>query len=254
MDMHAQMGGDPPQPPGNEELTFQWLYQRVQGLVDHSIYPKAGRVEKWSVRVGMAAAATGVLTSLVPERWLPVSVALTLVVICLIVEIIGFVLAGILAARREIRQYTQPRLSHAREMDNEFAHWHAVIGDLRTFPRVQREQRLNYVRNLRTNMIDRMGLMYGGLQRLGPFPLLVAFYLQFRGWKWGDWGATFDVGWVGALLIFGMTFLYLLGWVLIGQRVRVDTYVALLEASVQEPDVEQTLATPARHASPQSCL
>ncbi|QHB73822.1 hypothetical protein GQ674_08960 [Stenotrophomonas sp. 364] len=85
-------------------------------------------------------------------------------------------------------------------------------------------------------MIDRMGLMYGGRQRLGPFPLLLALYLQFRGWKWGEWGAVFDVGWVGALLIFGLTLLYLLGWMLIGQRIRLDTYVALLEASIQEPE------------------
>lgn len=61
---------------------------------------------------------------------------------------------------------------------------------------------------------------------LGPFPLLLALYLQFRGWKWGEWGAVFDVGWVGALLIFGLTLLYLLGWMLIGQRIRLDSYVA----------------------------
>jgi hypothetical protein len=81
-----------------------------------------------------------------------------------------------------------------------------------------------------------MGLMYGGLQRLGPFPLLLALYLPFRGWKWGEWGAVFDVGWVGALLIFGLTLLYLLGWMLIGQRIRLDTCVALLEASIEEPE------------------
>lgn len=240
MDMHAQAGLDPPRRQNNEHLTFHWLYQRVQGLVDSSIYPKAGRVEKWSIRVGLAAAAFGVLTSLVPERWLPASVALTVFMVFLAVEILGFILGGILAVRREIRQYTQPRLSHAMQMDSEFAHWKSVIADLRAFPRAQREQRLRYVSNLRTDMIDRMGVMYGGLQRLGPFPLLVTLYLQFRGWKWGDWAAAFDVGWIGALLIFGMTLFYLLGWMLIGQRIRLDTYVALLEASIQEYETVQT--------------
>lgn len=234
MDMHAQAEVGAPQPRGSKELTFQWLYQLVQGLMDHSIYPKPGRMEKWSVRVGMAAAAIGVLTALVPDRWLPGSVALIVVVACLVVEGVGFALGGILAVRREIRQYTQPRLSHARVMDSEFIYWQAAIADLSAFPKAQREQRLRYVSNLRTNMIDRMGLMYGGLQRLGPFPLLLALYLQFRGWKWGEWGAVFDVGWVGALLIFGLALLYLLGWMLIGQRIRLDTYVALLEASIQE--------------------
>ncbi|AWH39260.1 hypothetical protein C1929_10655 [Stenotrophomonas sp. ZAC14D1_NAIMI4_6] len=84
-------------------------------------------------------------------------------------------------------------------------------------------------------MVDRMGLMYGGLQRLGPFPLLVALYLQFRNWHWGDWTGVFDIGWAGVILIFAMVMLYLVGWILIAQRTRLDTYVSLLEASLQEP-------------------
>jgi len=32
-----------------------------------------------------------------------------------------------------------------------------------------------------------------------------------------------------------LVLLYLLGWVLIAQRIRLDTYVSLLEASLQEP-------------------
>ena len=54
-------------------------------------------------------------------------------------------------------------------MDEDFAHWQAVVSELRDFPRVQRERRLKFVSTLRTNMIERMGMMYGGLQRLGPF-------------------------------------------------------------------------------------
>ena len=255
MDMQAGTAFDSAaQAEPREELTFQWLYGRVQGLVDHSIYPKAGRLEKWSFWVGMLAAVVGVLIGLAPGRWLPVNVAVVLVVVCLVVEIAGFVLSVVLMAQRELHQYIQPRLSHAREMDSEFTHWRAVITDLRSFPRGQREQRLKYVSNLRTNMIDRMGLMYGGLQRLGPFPLLIALYLQFRSWKWGDWGAVFDVGWAGALLIFGMAFFYLMGWVLIGQRIRLDTYVALLEASIQEPEPEPAPSASTQQVTQPSCV
>ena len=111
-----------------------------------------------------------------------------------------------------------------------------MITDLRCFPRVERERRLKFVSTLRTNMIERMGMMYGGLQRLGPFPLLIAFYLQFREWKWGDWASAFDISLLSALLIFGMVLLYAVGWMLIGLRTRLDTYVALLEGSIQEPE------------------
>lgn len=239
--MDMQTGGEPDSPgqTHSQELTFHWIYQRVQALAEHSIYPKAGRVETWSFRAGWVAAGIGILCSQLPERWLPLSVALLVVRLCLAVEVGGFVVGGFLAAGRGIRQFTQPRLSHAKEMDFEFSRWHAVVTELRNFPRIERERRLKYASHMRTTMIERMGLMYGGLQHLGAFPLLVALYLQFRGWKWGDWAGAFDVGVVGAFLIYMLVLLYLAGWMLIGQRTRLDTYVALLEASTREPEPSQ---------------
>ncbi|KAA3602588.1 hypothetical protein JY452_00090 [Stenotrophomonas maltophilia] len=239
MDMQAGGGVDPPATTDSQELTFDWLYQRVQGLVEHSIYPKAGRVETWAFRVGALAAAIGILGSQLPDRWLPLTAALVLVRVCLAVEIGGFVIGGFLAARRGLRQFVQPRLSHAQEMDGEFTQWQAVIAELRKFPRVERERRLKYVSHLRSSMIERMGLMYGGLQRLGPFPLLIALYLQFRQWRWGDWSSAFDVGALGAFIIYALVLLYLTGWLLIGLRSRLDTYVALLEGSIHEPEPSQ---------------
>lgn len=239
MDVHAEDGFDPPAKTDSQELTFHWLYQRVQGLVEHSIYPKAGRVETWAFRIGIAAAIVGVLSGQLSDRWLPVGAVLQVVIACLAIEIGGFVVGGALAARREMRQFSQPRLSHAKEMDGDFAHWQAVVTELRDFPRIERERRLRYVSALRTNMIERMGMMYGGLQRLGPFPLLIALYVQFRGWKWGDWASVFDVSLLGALLIFGMVLLYVVGWMLISLRTRLDTYVALLEGSINEPEPSQ---------------
>lgn len=239
MDMQAEGGFNSQDKTKQQELTFHWLYQRVQGLAEHSIYPKAGKLEKWSFRVAVMAAAIGILGSQLPERWIPLTTTLLLVRLCLAVEIGGFVIGALLAAGRGIRQFVQPRLSHAQEMDGEFAQWQAVIADLRGFPRVERERRLKYVSHLRASMIERMGLMYGGLQRLGPFPLLIALYLQFRGWKWGDWASAFDVGMLGAFLIYALVLLYLAGWLLIGLRTRLDTYVALLEGSIHEPEPPQ---------------
>ena len=101
MDMQTGTVFDSPaQTKPREGLTFHWLYERVQELVERSIYPKAGRLEKWSFRVGMLAAVIGILSSQLPDRWLPVSVVLPLVIVCLAVEIGGFIVGGILAARR----------------------------------------------------------------------------------------------------------------------------------------------------------
>lgn len=218
-----------------EGLTFQWLYKRVQGLVDHSIYPKPGRTERWSMRVGAIAAVIGVVSGLVLVRWISASILLPITALCLVVEVGGFAINAALAAQRQYRQYLQPRLSHAKEMDSEFSHWESVLADLRCFPRRQREQRLRYITALRTGMVDRMGLLYGGVQRLGPFPLLIALYVQYRSWRENGWTGAFDVGLPGGILIFFMVSLYVMAWLLISQRTRLDTYINLLEASLQEP-------------------
>ncbi|HCQ46221.1 MAG TPA: hypothetical protein DIW53_05205 [Achromobacter sp.] len=84
-------------------------------------------------------------------------------------------------------------------------------------------------------MTERMGLMYGGLQKLGPFPVLAALYLQFRNWEWGDWAGAFDVNLVAGLLIFAMVLMYVVGWLMVAVRTRLDRYVSLLEAALQ-PD------------------
>lgn len=39
--MQAEGGLDSPAKADSQELTFHWLYQRVHGLVEHNIYPKA---------------------------------------------------------------------------------------------------------------------------------------------------------------------------------------------------------------------
>lgn len=78
-----------------------------------------------------------------------------------------------------------------------------------------------------------MGLFYGGLQKLGPFPVLVALYLQFRNWEWGDWAGAYHFNLVGGLLIFVVVMMYLMGWVLVAMRTRLNTYVSLLEAAIK---------------------
>lgn len=220
--------------PRDEALTFQWLHARVQRLSDHSIYPKAGAVERWSIRIAVVAAVVGVGSGLLLDRWVPVSILLPITAICLLVEIGGFAVNSILAVCRQYRQYIQPRLSHAKEMDSEFKQWQVVVSELRGFPRIEREERLRYITALRTGMTDRMGLLYGGLQRLGPFPLLIALFVQYRAWKTSGWAGVFDVGWPGGILIFFMVLLYVTGWLLISQRTRLETYLNLLEASLQE--------------------
>jgi hypothetical protein len=42
-----------------------------------------------------------------------------------------------------------------------------------------------------------------------------------------------DVNLVGGMLIFAMVLMYVVGWMLMGIRTRLDTYVSLLEAALR---------------------
>ncbi len=227
---NTQAAGHETQP----ELTFSWLYQQVQAYASTTIYPKASRLERGSFWTGFAAMGIGLAIGALPQIMQAALWMVTAVEVCLAIEVGAFVLWLVLMLVREGRQFRKPRLSHANEMDDEYNYWKRLVAQLRQFPKTERQQRLRYVSQLRTGMIDRTGLMYGGLQKLGPFPVLVAFYLQFRNWEWGDWAGAFAVSPFGGLLIFALVLLYVVGWLLIAMRTRLDTYVSLLEASLED--------------------
>lgn len=234
MDMQVANSARQTKPESETKLTFSWLYQQVQALSSTTIYPRRSSFERGSLWVGLAATGIGLTIGSLPAVTEPALWMVTAFRLCLAIELAGFLLSFALLLIREGRQFRKPRLSHAHEMDDEFAHWKTLLALLREYPKSERQQRLRYVTQLRAGMIDSTALMYGGLQKLGPFPVLIALYLQFRNWKWGDWAGAFDVGLVGGLLILALVLLYAVGWVLIGMRIRLDTYVNLLEASLEE--------------------
>lgn len=216
------------------ELTFSWLHAKVAGYVAHSLTPRPSPWERYALWVALGAAGVGLLAAALSPQVLaprPAAVALRA---CLVVELAAFAVYLGLMIARELPQFRKPRLTHAAEMDSDFAYWQGMVNELRLFPRRQREAKLRFASALRMRMNERMGLLYGGIQRLGIFPVLIALYLQFRTWKWGDWAAAFDVNLVAGLLIWMMVLLYAAGWLLIGLRTRLDTYVHLLESALQE--------------------
>jgi len=224
------VAGMPTQPPS---LTFAWLHDHVQQYVADEPNEKPSRLERWSFWFGFGMAGLG-LASPVLSKWFPPNIVGMVAIVCLVAELAGLALSMALMLRRELPKLFRLRKSHAFEMDVTYGKWERVIAELRRFPRAEREARLRFVSALRARMGERMGIAFGGIQRLGIFPVLIALYLQFRHWKWGDWAGAFDVHLVAGLLIWAMVLLYAMGWLLIGLRTRLDTYVDLLENSLKD--------------------
>lgn len=220
-----------------ESLTFAWLYQRVQRYVAESNRSVPSKLERWAFWFGIGMAGIG-LAVVALSSWFPPAVVVNIAVVCLIAELAGLATSVGLMLKRELPQFMRPRETHATEMDADFAKWQSIVTELRHFPRPERETRLRFVTDLRHGTGERMGLVFGSIQRLGIFPVLIALYLQFRDWKWGDWAGAFDVNLLAGLIILAMLLLYAVGWLLIGIRSRLDSYVALLENSLRESSAD----------------
>lgn len=215
-------------------LTYTWLYQRVQNYVTATKGPSPSTFERWAFWVGIGSAGLGLVVAATWSRWLPAAAAVFAVKGLLATEVAGLLVSLVLALRRELPQFTRSRQIHASEMDGDFGKWQELVEELRQFSPTHRAARLRFVQRLRANMDNRMGVVFGGTQRLGVFPVLIALYLQFRNWEWGDWAAAFDVNLVAGLLIWAMLLLYAAGWLLVGIRTRLDTYESLLQESLEE--------------------
>lgn len=220
-------------PAQEPSLTFEWLHQRMAAYATTERHVPS-RLERWSLVIGLFATLAG-LSVAAASAWWPIKAMEVATKFCLVVEVVAFALYLFMNVRRELPQFTRPRESHAVELDGDFARWQRFVADLRRFSSTERAARLRYVTALRDRMVDRMGLLLGGVQRLGVLPLLVAFYLQFRSWQWGDWSAAFKVNPLVGLLIVAMVGLYLGGWLLVSLRARLDLYVNLLEESLESP-------------------
>ena len=214
-------------------LSFELLHERVGQFVKQSSQELPSTIERVAFWIGWGGAGLGLIAAAATPRWVSAESMLPFAAAGLGIEVAGFAISMALMLKREVPKLWQARRHHAKEMDSDFRCYRELVDWLERYPRDERSERLRFVRNLKTNMSYRLGLAMGGVERLGVFPVLVALYLQFKGWKVGDWRALVDVNWAGGLVIWAMVLLYGAGWMLVGLKVRLDTYELLLEESLQ---------------------
>ncbi|WP_226977783.1 hypothetical protein [Xanthomonas sp. LMG 12461] len=215
-------------------LSFPWLAEVMSHYSQVTDQNRAGRLERWSFIVGFLGAGFGMLCGTVLDG----KAALVCAATGLIIELVGFAIAAILQLKRELPGVRHPHAKHAEQMEQEFSQYQDIVTALRAFPLEQRRQRETFMRDRRTNMHERLGLFTGGMEKLGIMPVLLALYLQFKDWHWGDWSVLSKITIMQSVLAFLLLFAYALSWHLIRLRVRVQTYEQLLaEANRQDNTV-----------------
>jgi len=212
-------------------LTFPALNAALDDYLARTDGPKAGPWERWSLIIGVAGAGLGMLLGSVLSGQAGVIAALS----GLAVEVLGLGTSTCLQIRRDWRQFWDARREHAREIEEGYTRYQQLVQQVRAFPLEQRRRRLRYIRDRRTTMHERLGLFTGGMERLGVLPLLVALYLQFKDWRWGNWNAFANITLVQGAFAFWILVAYALSWYLVHLRARVQAYELLLaEANAQD--------------------
>jgi len=213
------------------ELSFTSLSAVMSRYLQITDQSRAGSVERWSLIIGLMGAGFGLLSGALLDG----KAALVCTVTGLAIELLGFAVSAVLQVIREAPGFRHPYATHAQEMEQQFHHYQGIVTALRAFPLEHRRRRETFIRDRRTNMHERLGLFTGGMERLGVMPVLLALYLQFKDWRWGDWSALGKITAVQSVLAFLLLFSYALSWHLIRLRVRVQTYEQLLvEANRQD--------------------
>lgn len=214
-----------------QELSFPALNAALDDYLARTDGTKAGPWERWSLIVGIAGAGLAMLLGSALSGKAGVAVTQ----LGLAVELLGLGTSMCLRIRREWRQFRNARREHAREIEEGYTQYQQLVQQLRAFPLEQRRRRLRYIRDRRTTMHERLGLFTGGMERLGVLPLLVALYLQFKDWRWGNWNAFANITLVQGAFAFWILVAYALSWYLVHLRARVQAYELLLaEANAQD--------------------
>lgn len=216
-----------------QSIEFPDLNKVLDQLVQRANGPKANRWERWSLIFGLAGASIGLLLG----TTLPGKFGLVALYGGLLIEMSGFALHIALVVKRDWRQFRHARVYHAEDLETGYQQHQEIVELLRQFSFEQRQRRLRYVQQKRATMHERLGLFVGGMERLGVVPLLLAFYLQFKDWQWGDLKALGSITFTQALLAFALMLAYAMFWHLIFLRVRVQAYESLLaEANRQDEE------------------
>ncbi|WP_333680702.1 hypothetical protein [Dyella sp.] len=130
---------------------------------------------------------------------------------------------------RTWRTYKRQYMDIATELDSFYVRYRCIVDGLRTYPPSEVAKHLRYLRDRKTSLIYRHGLLSGGIEKIGILPLLGLLYLQLKDWAFGDWKGLFDhVHLIGGLLLWVLLITYGVAWWAARTKGRLDVYEALL--------------------------
>lgn len=213
-------------------LSFSALEEKVSLYLPDDAEPLIDRED----RIATAATAISVLFVTIGTALKPSGITVGVVFLALFIELVsfGFVLRAKL--RKEIPKILNRRSIFAGELDQTVRGFANIVTWLKTHSQQELEEKLYYSRKRLEALVNRGGFIFGGLERLGFLPVVVALYLQFKDTIW-TWPPELKVnqGFLG-LAVF---VIYLVGLYFISIKWQLESYIRYLEmATKSAPDTE----------------
>lgn len=216
-------------------LGFERMDEMMDAFHEATKGTVAGRVERSLLYLGLFGATVALVAIAFDAR--------VLTLVGFIVEVAGLSISVGLTLKREWRGIKHAKRTYSKELDLDFGKYSEYVQQLRTYSRRDRDRHFRYIKARREVMRYRMGLVTGGVERLGVLPLIAALYLQLKDWQFGNWDAFGEITLVQAMLAWFFLLLYAGSWHLIRLYSRIEAYEQLLtEAAARDAEAADNAA------------
>lgn len=164
----------------HDSLTYAEMDRRIEALPEGPV--AAMRRPPWMMwldRLGYVGMILGLAPALIVQFLQPAAWMLFVAVVGLVLTVVGFLPVLVRDLLVLFRSMGRARKEFIRQWDHDFIAFESLLAWLTAFPRDALEHRLRFAQAAQTRIAAKMGLIYGGADRLGVVPLIAAMYVQF---------------------------------------------------------------------------
>lgn len=189
-------------------LTFAVLDAKIQALPEGPV--SALNTPRW-IRVLVLLGLVGMIAAFAPSllvKWLaPQAWMVGLARAGLVMTVVGFLPGFVRNVWVLVQELRHHRAGMIAQFDHDVAQFRSLAIWLAGYPREALESSLRYARMGHERLHSRLGMLMGGIDRLGLLPVLVSLFVLLRNWQ--------DLlnlpGWLAVLGLMA-PFLWLVGW------------------------------------------
>lgn len=216
-----------------EEFSFESLEAKLDGYAPSVPLLGAGRKTRLAFLAVFLSAAVGILASYVfTGRF-----AQVVVLVAMFVELVAVATIVINTIREDLPEIIDAKRRYALTLEADYGRYRELLDWVRKCPAEKLGARYQYLQTRRKTFDRRLGMVTGGVERLGVFPIAVALYLQFKDVQW--WPPVFDLK--NALLGFAVAVFYAMCLWLVRLRLRLDMYVLVLGDAIVDEGVHSEI-------------